>query len=124
MTDSVEALLKKAMSTESDSEALNCIRLASKKYNGDSLGISEFNGKSAEYWYNSAKTHYTSFKKQYHRGNRLSFLLGEKMNYRYEIWDLKNEVKSLKTKNKSMKVVLILNLIMWIAVGITILIFI
>lgn len=72
-------LIAKAISTTSDDEALACLRMA-KKIGGEvQASIGEYNGKTAEYWYDKAKKLYdnnksyeTSYEKVVRAGYRLS----------------------------------------------------
>ena len=72
-------LIAKAISTTSDDEALACLRMA-KKIGGEiQSSVGEYNGKTAEYWYDKAKKLYdnnksyeTSYEKVVKAGYRLS----------------------------------------------------
>lgn len=72
-------LIAKAISTTSDDEALSCLRMA-KKIGGEiQSSVGEYNGKTAEYWYDKAKKLYdnnksyeTSYEKVVKAGYRLS----------------------------------------------------
>jgi hypothetical protein len=62
----VNQLLSKAMSTSSEEEAMSCLRMARKKSNTLELNSSpnEFNGHTAQYWYDKAVTYYNAAKKK------------------------------------------------------------
>ena len=77
--DKFNQLIAKAISTTSDDEALACIRMA-KKIGGEvQASVGEYNGKTAEYWYDKAKKLYdnnksyeSSYEKVVRAGYRLS----------------------------------------------------
>jgi hypothetical protein len=63
----VNQLLSKAMSTSSEEEAMSCLRMARKKSKTFDIEVStsgEFNGHSAQYWYDKAVTYYNAAKKK------------------------------------------------------------
>jgi hypothetical protein len=62
----VNQLLAKAMSTSSEDEAIACLRMARKKGNTLDLSVkaAEYNGHTAEYWYEKARTYYNVAKKK------------------------------------------------------------
>ena len=72
-------LIAKAISTTSDDEALACLRMAKKIGGETQSSVGEYNGKTAEYWYDKAKKLYdnnksyeTSYEKVVKAGYRLS----------------------------------------------------
>lgn len=76
--DKYNQLIAKAISTTSDDEALACLRMA-KKIGGTLEQSAEYNGKTAEYWYDKAKKLYDnnknyedSYKKVVNAGYHLS----------------------------------------------------
>lgn len=77
--DKFNQLIAKAISTTSDDEALACLRMA-KKIGGEvQISVGEYNGKTAEYWYDKAKKLYdnnksyeSSYEKVVRAGYRLS----------------------------------------------------
>ena len=60
----VNQLLAKAMSTSSDDEALACLKMARKKGNSLELNSVEYNGQTAQYWYDKAVSYYNVAKKK------------------------------------------------------------
>lgn len=60
--DKYNQLIAKAISTTSDDEALSCLRMAKKIGGTINISNGEYNGKTAEYWYDKAKNLYDTNK--------------------------------------------------------------
>ena len=106
----VNQLLAKAMSTSSEEEAMSCLRMARKKSNTFDSGVStssEFNGHTAEYWYNKAVIYYNTAKKK----QEASGLTIDQQNRLYKMYEnaertsttLHEKVSNLNTENSLLK---------------------
>ncbi len=106
----VNQLLSKAMSTSSEEEAMSCLRMARKKSNTFDGGVStsgEFNGHSAQYWYDKAATYYNAAKKK----QETSGLTTEQQVHLYKMYEqserastaLYEKYEKLKLENLSLR---------------------
>lgn len=106
----VNQLLAKAMSTSSEEEAMSCLRMARKKSNTFDSGVStssEFNGHTAEYWYNKAVTYYNAAKKK----QETSGLTIDQQKHLFKMYEnaertnvtLHEKVSKLNTENSTLR---------------------
>lgn len=105
---STNQLLLKALSTDSEDEAISCLRMARKRGKAAELNsTSEYNGKSAEYWYNKAQHYYTEAKQKKPEGlskEQQTMLYNMYRNAEYEKLVLAKQLSDLQAeKNKLAK---------------------
>lgn len=105
---STNQLLLKALSTDSEDEAISCLRMARKRGKTAELNsTSEYNGKSAEYWYNKAQHYYTEVKQKKPEGlskEQQTMLYNMYRNAEYEKLVLAKQLSDIQTeKNKLAK---------------------
>ena len=108
----VDQLLAKALSTTSEDEAVACLRMARKKggkLSGGDESTSEYNGHSAQYWYDKAFALYTESKKMhtqddmrkvYEQYHHVSI---QNSNLRSKNYDLDRQISKLQVKLSSAK---------------------